>query len=90
MSTIRFAGLSDIGRVRTANEDRWFADPGQGLYLVADGIGGSAAGGLASQIVAEVLPRLLRTKFKKPAPPTPARRASYEVTHARAISTPKA
>ena len=55
MFTISYAGLSDTGRVRKANEDRWFADPDQGLYLVADGIGGSANGGLAAQIVAEVL-----------------------------------
>lgn len=59
MTAIRHAGLSDVGRVRTDNEDRWFADPSVGLYLVADGIGGCRAGGLAAQIVAEVLPRLL-------------------------------
>ena len=64
MGTINHAGLSDTGRLRTANEDRWFADPRQGLYLVADGIGGAVAGGLASQIVAEVLPRLLQGKLQ--------------------------
>ena len=63
MATISYAGLSDVGRVRAENEDHWFADPEQGLYLVADGIGGAAAGGLASQIVAEVLPRLLHNRL---------------------------
>lgn len=80
MNAISHAGLSDVGRMRTANEDRWFADPDLGLYLVADGIGGSANGGLAAQIVAEVLPRLLRRKLEalsRPAhPPTQAPRAS--------------
>ena len=63
MNTICHAATTDVGRVRTANEDRWFADPAQGLYLVADGMGGSAAGGLASQIVAEVLPKLLARRL---------------------------
>lgn len=76
MYTISYAGLSDTGRVRSANEDRWFADPDQGLYLVADGIGGSANGGLAAQIVAEVLPRLLRRKLSEVPPRTLARSAS--------------
>lgn len=64
MNTICHAAMTDVGRVRAANEDRWFADPAQGLYLVADGMGGSAAGGLASQIVAEVLPKLLARRLK--------------------------
>jgi PPM family protein phosphatase len=58
--TPRHAGLSDAGRVRTNNEDRWFADPEQQLYLVADGIGGHLAGELASRLIVEVLPGQLR------------------------------
>lgn len=64
MSTIASAGLSDVGRVRSENEDRWFADPRQGLFLVADGIGGAAAGGLAAQVIVEVLPPLLRKRLE--------------------------
>lgn len=63
MTAITHAGLSDVGRVRQENEDRWFADAKQGLYLVADGMGGSIAGGVAAQIVVQVLPRLLRPKL---------------------------
>jgi protein phosphatase len=59
MKVIRYAGQTDTGRVRTENEDRWFADPERGLFLVSDGIGGAFAGGLASRIVVETLPPLL-------------------------------
>ena len=64
MGAVTSAGLSDRGRVRPQNDDRWLADHQQGLFLVADGIGGSAAGGLAAQVLVEVLPALLRKKLK--------------------------
>lgn len=60
---LRHAARSDVGRVRTNNEDRWLADPELQLYLVADGMGGQMAGDVASRIVAEVLPARLRTQL---------------------------
>ena len=60
---IEHAGLSDQGHERTVNEDRWCADPESGLYLVADGMGGVAGGGLASEIVVEILPSLLEQRL---------------------------
>jgi serine/threonine protein phosphatase PrpC len=50
---LKFAGLSDMGRVRRNNEDAWHADPDRGLYLVVDGIGGHAAGEKAAEIAVE-------------------------------------
>lgn len=42
------AALSDIGRRRKSNEDAYFADDELSLYIVADGMGGHAAGEVAS------------------------------------------
>lgn len=43
------AGLTDVGQRRAVNEDAFFYDDDLGLYVVADGMGGHAAGEIASQ-----------------------------------------
>jgi PPM family protein phosphatase len=53
MVTVESAGLSDVGRKRPSNEDRIFIDDAQGLYLVADGMGGHQAGEVASTLVVQ-------------------------------------
>ena len=42
-------GQSDVGRVRKHNEDAFIIDESLGLYVVADGLGGHAAGEVASE-----------------------------------------
>jgi protein phosphatase len=52
---LRSAGISDVGRRRTLNEDSFLSDDELGLYVVADGVGGHAKGEVASaQAVEEV------------------------------------
>jgi len=48
-----FFGKTDVGLKRAKNEDSFVVKPGQGLCLVADGMGGAAAGELASRIFVE-------------------------------------
>jgi len=61
--TLHYAALTDPGCVRGTNEDHWTADPEQGLFIVADGMGGECAGALASKTVVETLPGLVRQSF---------------------------
>lgn len=48
-------GATDKGCVRANNEDTVLVAPELGLYLVADGMGGAAAGEKASHLAAETL-----------------------------------
>jgi protein phosphatase len=48
-------GATDAGCVRANNEDRFVSAPEIGLYVVADGMGGAAAGERASHIAVETL-----------------------------------
>jgi len=57
--TLRWACISDKGRVREENEDAYQIDAEHGLFIVSDGMGGHAEGARASQIVVEDLPSIL-------------------------------
>jgi protein phosphatase len=53
MHKIEFVGKTDLGRVRSNNEDIFLLNTEVGYCLVADGMGGAAAGEMASQIFAQ-------------------------------------
>lgn len=63
---MRYHGLSDTGLVRDHNEDAWSAtelESGHVLCIVSDGVGGRAAGEVASRVVTDTLPQVLQPRI---------------------------
>lgn len=75
---LRVGAATDTGRIRPINEDSFAARADEGLFVVCDGMGGAAAGEVASRIGVETIVAQLRGAEPDPpdAPQAPGFRAS--------------
>jgi len=62
MATVTLYARTDIGLVRTNNEDSYFTDPERCLAIVADGMGGHAGGEVASKIAVNTISEELKSR----------------------------
>lgn len=81
------AARTDVGRIRAGNEDSLYADATQsrGLFIVADGMGGHAAGEVASSMAVQIIARELQPLGTLDAPDAAERVAQALLTANRAI-----
>lgn len=65
MPSIEAFGLTDVGRKRKHNEDAFALDLNDGLFIVADGMGGHAAGEVAARITVETIGEFIAATRQK-------------------------
>ena len=84
------AALTDRGRKRPSNEDACAFSVEHGVYVVCDGMGGAAAGEVASSMaVDEIMQRLGERSAALPGAAEEAIAAANQAIHSRAERNPK-
>jgi serine/threonine protein phosphatase PrpC len=65
---VEVAGKTDIGCVRANNEDNFGYDARYGIFVVCDGMGGQAAGEIASKMAVDEMLNYFRQAANRPVP----------------------
>jgi serine/threonine protein phosphatase PrpC len=81
---VQAAGKTDVGVVRTNNEDNFGFDVRHGIFVICDGMGGQAAGELASKIAVDTVLGYFRHDPRRAASPVLGR--SFEGVSERATA----
>jgi serine/threonine protein phosphatase PrpC len=63
-SLFQWGAVTDIGKVRSKNEDALVTEAEIGLFGVVDGMGGHPGGDVAARVVAEGVPSAIRRELK--------------------------
>jgi serine/threonine protein phosphatase PrpC len=75
---VEVAGQTDVGCVRANNEDNFGFDSRYGIFVLCDGMGGQAAGEVASKMAVDTLLEYFRTEPQARAPIRPSAPAASE------------
>src|SRR6478736_4977188 len=78
--TVTSYAATDVGRRRKHNEDAYLCDDSIGLWIVADGMGGQAAGEVASQQTVETVHEMVRRDLRKS-------QSGQEINHSRVLES---
>ena len=61
-------GISDVGLVRTLNQDSYVIDQDHYIFVVADGIAGSLGGDVASRMACDIISSYLKNSSSMSSP----------------------